>query len=1041
MSPSDLDRDFERFCEQSDLRALSRVFDAAAPQLLAVGRHLAPSRCEVEDLLQATFVVAIERSASWDRARPVLPWLLGILAFEARKARARAGREPDPRRLEPRETPDPSAELGRREVRIAVDAALACLPESYAPIVRRHLLDGALPSELALELGLTPVNARTRLHRGLRLLREAMPQGFAGLGIWFWRRWSGPRAARGPVLERASQHVGRPVPLAYGSLTLVAALAAAPLTLFLPKLFDRAPSAQVGSAAPLQGEVRAPRTAAQEGTGRRLEPDSFPAARMRPAEPRDRLRGRLLRADGAPAVGVKFTISRWAKASEEGEPVEIDGTSDATGTFEFELVTQPDKSLRMVAELDGHATARWWFAARDPGSLYDVGEVRLERAVELALRIVDGAGTPLGAGWQGLVEVSPLEPGAGLENYFVKEACDRTTGIARFRSLPPRAVRVAARHPSGHVLAFETLDPSRIEGPFELRYDGPRLEERVTVHLRLPRGVTHGPAPEFVRLRCPSGGAHAPSLEAGGRTALVFDGVEEGAHELSVEDPLFASVVRAGLHAGSKAERIELEGSATLVLTVLDAQGQPPAGRWSLRAFGDSRDQSPASASIAWAEGARWPAEGVRLRLVPLDARMRLELEGTLERDVLLADVQPGETREVRIDLAQTGSSLRGHVLGLGGPAVADQTVRLVRGGQPAHARGAQAHVQVGGEVVPAASASVQVDAEGRFRFDGLEPGRWIVSTEWGGTLGTFVQCDVPQVEPLRLAPPTYGSVAGRLLFPEGARTEHVGLMVREVGGPRAGAIYGSLDPGRALDDDGRFVLGTVPTGEIELLLAVTDHERGIPRVLSWPLTRLQVEEGLQGPFEIDARAAFPASLTVEVVVDGLAQASGSVNILSRVPRGTETDGSARVMQSGRARVDWLGPGSTLELEFISAEQWRTWVTGLPGLRPSEERLEVLAISTLEREVVVLEAETGRALVGSEVRWLTGTLVYREPSVEESRWCPSLRSDLAGRGRLRLPVGRARTRASQGLRCEPELVEWEASAEPLVLRVHRETSR
>ncbi len=639
------------------------------------------------------------------------------------------------------------------------------------------------------------------------------------------------------------------------------------------------------------------------------------------------------------------------------------------------------------------------------------------------------------------MEVGPLAPGAGLESYFVEEACDRSTVIARFRHLPSRAVRVAARHSSGHVLAFKTVDPRQIEGSLDLRCDGSRLEDRVTVDLQLPRGVTHGPAPEVVRLRCASGGAHAPSLEARRRTTLVFDGVEEGPHELSVEDPLFAPVVRAGLHAGSEAERIELEGSATLVLTVLDAQGQPPAGRWILRAFGDSHDPSPASASIVWAEGARWPTEGVRLRLVPRDAGRLLEPEGTLERYVQTEDVEPGETREVRIDLAQAGSSLSGHVLGPRGAAVADQTVRWVRGGQPAHARGAQAHVQVGGEVVPAAGASVQVDAEGRFRFDGLEPGRWNVSTEWGGILGTFVQCDVPQLEPLRLAPSTYGSVAGRLLFSEGARTELVGLLVREVGGPRAGAIYGSLDPGRALDDDGRSVLDTVPTAEIELLLAVTDRERGSPRALSSPLARLQVEEGLQGPFEIDARAAFPASLTVEVVVDGLAQAGGSVKILPRVPRGMQTDGSARVMQSRRARVDWLGPESTLELEFISAERWRALVTGLPGLRPSEERLEVLAISTHEREVVLLDAGTGGALVSTDVHWLTGALVYREPSREESRGCPSLRSDASGRGRLRLPVGLVRARALQGLRCEPELVDWGASAKPLVLRVHRETSR
>ena len=1039
MSPLDLDRDFERFREQSDLRALSRVFDAAAPQLLAVARHLAPSRGEAEDLLQATFVVAIERAASWDRARPVLPWLLGILAFEARKARARAGREPDPRRLELRETLEPSAELGRREVRVAVDAALARLPETYAPIVRRHLLDGASPSELAVELGLTPVNARTRLHRGLRILREAMPRGFAGLGIWLWCHWSGPRAARGPVLRRASELVGRPAPLPFGSLALVATLVGAPLAWLASEfVIDGAPRPMLESA-PRPERALVARLPATPGASERSEPPSFPIARVRPAEPRDRMRGRLLRHDGAPAVGVSLELQRWGAESEQGDTPFVAATTDDAGQFDFEVASRPDHSLRLVARVEEHAPARWWFPARDPGSTYDAGEVRLERATTLTLRIVDGSGAPMGAGWQGVVEVCPVEPGPGIESYFVREPCDPASGIARFGTLPAREVRVSARHVTGHVIGFTPVDPTQLQGAFELVYDGPRPEQRVAVSLRLPRGVNQPPALESISLECPQGLEHAARTGTLGRTTVTFDGVEAGAHVLRVEDPLFEPVELRDLHAGSGTKRLELCGSAVLHLQVLDALGAAPRRRWKLSSLGAI--ERPAFEPYAWAEGAAWPTEGVRVHVVPIDARMRLELEGALDRDLELLGLKPGETRSIAIDLRREGHALEGRVVPFSAASIPSQRVRLVRGDTPPHARAADASVVVAGAALPAPQASVLVDSDGSFRFDGLEPGRWTVATEWGPWLGTFATCELPLEEPLVLEPPPHGTVAGTIDFPPGARTDHVGLLVRELAPERAGFVLGTLEPGRALEDQGRFLLGCVPTGELELLLAVTDHDRGSARTFAWPLARLQVEAGVRGDLAFDARAAFPASVTVAVTVDGAAREGDSVSVVSRVASGTPTDGKARVMQAGWARVESLGAGTSLDIEYMSSERWRARVVGLAGLRFAEERREQLAFVTAERRVS-LRDQHGHALAQAvELRWLTGTLVDVEPTIEELLWCPVLRTDSVGRGNMRLPLGRVRVRAPQGWRCEPEWLEWAVGEDELVLSVFEDPRR
>ncbi len=84
------ERDFARYRSNGDAAALARVFDRNAPALLALARHLAPRGLEAEDLVQATFLTAIEKRGGCDARRRVGPWLAGILGHHARAARRRA---------------------------------------------------------------------------------------------------------------------------------------------------------------------------------------------------------------------------------------------------------------------------------------------------------------------------------------------------------------------------------------------------------------------------------------------------------------------------------------------------------------------------------------------------------------------------------------------------------------------------------------------------------------------------------------------------------------------------------------------------------------------------------------------------------------------------------------------------------------------------------------------------------------------------------------------------------------------------------------
>ena len=72
------DRLFERFRRTHDPAALAEVFDRCARELLRVAVHLAGDVATAEDLVQGTFLEAIEHAQQFEAGRHVRGWLLGI---------------------------------------------------------------------------------------------------------------------------------------------------------------------------------------------------------------------------------------------------------------------------------------------------------------------------------------------------------------------------------------------------------------------------------------------------------------------------------------------------------------------------------------------------------------------------------------------------------------------------------------------------------------------------------------------------------------------------------------------------------------------------------------------------------------------------------------------------------------------------------------------------------------------------------------------------------------------------------------------------
>lgn len=198
------DGHFATFRRTGEPKALAEVFDRLAPELLLVAAHLARSDSEPEDLLQATFLTAIESAERWDEARPLLPWLLGILINLARHEHRRRRHAALVESLSADSEPDPAAMLETAELAAQLGAALERLPLSYRHVMTLRWVHGLNPTEIAHSLGSPPATVKTQLRRGLSILRQALPAGIATAALLRATPGQGLEGVRVAVLAAAA---------------------------------------------------------------------------------------------------------------------------------------------------------------------------------------------------------------------------------------------------------------------------------------------------------------------------------------------------------------------------------------------------------------------------------------------------------------------------------------------------------------------------------------------------------------------------------------------------------------------------------------------------------------------------------------------------------------------------------------------------------------------------------------------------------------------------------------------------------------------
>ncbi|MBI2676743.1 MAG: RNA polymerase sigma factor [Candidatus Yanofskybacteria bacterium] len=155
-----------------DRQALSLLWDALTPKLFGYLVNTTKNKPLAEDLLQTTWLKAIDNLSKFKQQDAGFSaWLFAIARNEYRQHWRKRKNEVS---FEPAEHDQPDSSQGSPEAKIFVEQALAYLSDDDRELIRlRYIVD--LPiKDIALILKLNFVTVRVRIHRALAKMRAAI---------------------------------------------------------------------------------------------------------------------------------------------------------------------------------------------------------------------------------------------------------------------------------------------------------------------------------------------------------------------------------------------------------------------------------------------------------------------------------------------------------------------------------------------------------------------------------------------------------------------------------------------------------------------------------------------------------------------------------------------------------------------------------------------------------------------------------------------------------------------------------------------------
>jgi RNA polymerase sigma-70 factor (ECF subfamily) len=383
-----VERLFCHYRETDDARALGAVFDRTAKELLRVALHLTRDRHRAEDLLQDTFLTAMEKARQYDARLRLLPWLLAILANLARQER-RKERRPLPPVAETAGA-DVADQAAARELTQVCDRAIDALAEPYRHVLILHLRHGMSRLEIAQALARPDSTVRNQIARGLDLLRRKLPASIASAAALLGAGGRGLAAVRAAILARAPAPaaavgtslalgvllMGKKIVVVLGLLAVVAAGGMWYSGALGSTAMTASPPVTASIAAATRTSADKASSAAAAATDARTEPSRL---EVRPAAT-GLLVAEVVLEDGSPVAGWPYEVTlmtaQGSRIIAEGTTAQ-DGTARFTdllpGGYGFHLAGQRDHSHSFVIDAGDDKRKRFqmWRGWRLDGSVVD----------------------------------------------------------------------------------------------------------------------------------------------------------------------------------------------------------------------------------------------------------------------------------------------------------------------------------------------------------------------------------------------------------------------------------------------------------------------------------------------------------------------------------------------------------------------------------------------------------------------------------------------------------------------------------------------
>jgi RNA polymerase sigma-70 factor (ECF subfamily) len=165
--------------QRGDSDAFDRLARRYARRAFAVANRMLQNAADAEDIVQDSFIAAVNAIDSFDSARPFGPWFVRIVvnkSLTAIRSRAAEAKHVRASELTEGDAVTASGELvsERAEIRDRFRAALQLLPQRQQLVVQLADVEGFTSAEIAAQLEIPSGTVRWLLHQARETLRIAL---------------------------------------------------------------------------------------------------------------------------------------------------------------------------------------------------------------------------------------------------------------------------------------------------------------------------------------------------------------------------------------------------------------------------------------------------------------------------------------------------------------------------------------------------------------------------------------------------------------------------------------------------------------------------------------------------------------------------------------------------------------------------------------------------------------------------------------------------------------------------------------------------